>query len=161
MITGDIRCECAPIGPEATCAEARLQIADGAPAIAITDRSGRPLGLVSRAALFAAALDRPVTALAEASPLAVDTAIELTDLEARLLAHPGALGAGFLIVENGLYAAIGNEHWTIRAYARNVTDEDGYQTANRVESALTGAVDRVAATPIQPRTIGLEFDYRF
>lgn len=132
MITGDIRCECAPIGPEATCAEARLQIADGAPAIAITDRSGRPLGLVSRAALFAAALDRPVTALAEASPLAVDTAIELTDLEARLLAHPGALGAGFLIVENGLYAAIGNSANTLRAAAL-----DRAREANKISKALT------------------------
>ncbi len=60
-----------------------------------------------------------------------------------------------------LYADVGNEHWTVRAYARNVTDERGYYTAARVASALTGAVDRLVAAPTQPRTIGIEVDYRF
>jgi signal transduction histidine kinase/CheY-like chemotaxis protein len=123
MLTDDVRRESAPIGPEATCAEARLQIADGAPGIAIVDRAGRPLGLVSRAALFAAALDKPITALAEAEPLVVENDISLEAIETSLLANASALGAGFLIVSAGRYAAIGDSAAVLRARATARTEE--------------------------------------
>lgn len=60
-----------------------------------------------------------------------------------------------------LYAAFSNDHWTLRAYMKNVTDERAYSTMNDITSAVTGVTHHTAATPIQPRTIGLEVDYRF
>ncbi len=60
-----------------------------------------------------------------------------------------------------LYAAFSNEHWTLRAYMKNATDERAYSTMNDITSAVTGVTHHTAATPIQPRTIGLEVDYRF
>ncbi len=131
MLTGDIRREGAPIGPEATCGEARLEIADGAPGIAIVDRAGRALGLVSRAALFAAALDKPITALAEAQPLVVESSIELAALESQLLANASALVAGFLIVEGGRYVAVGDTAAALRAFVR-----ERAETLNHIHGAL-------------------------
>jgi outer membrane receptor protein involved in Fe transport len=55
-------------------------------------------------------------------------------------------------------ADVGNEHWTISAYARNVTDERSYTI---VGTSLGGQTAHLNATPIQPRTYGLEIDYRF
>lgn len=60
-----------------------------------------------------------------------------------------------------LYAAFSNENWTLRAYMRNAADERAYSTMNDITSAVTGVTHHTAATPIQPRTIGLEVDYRF
>lgn len=60
-----------------------------------------------------------------------------------------------------LYAAFSNDHWTLRAYMKNATDERAYSTMNDITSAVTGVTHHTAATPIQPRTIGLEVDYRF
>ena len=60
-----------------------------------------------------------------------------------------------------LYADLSGANWTVRAYARNLTDERGYQRYTAVNSAVTGATANIAAAPIQPRTIGLEFDFRF
>jgi len=60
-----------------------------------------------------------------------------------------------------LYADLSGESWTVRAYARNLGDERGYQRYTAVNSAVTGATANIAAAPIQPRTIGLEFDFRF
>ena len=60
-----------------------------------------------------------------------------------------------------LYAAFSNDNWTLRAYMKNVTDERAYSTMNDITSAVTGVTHHTAATPIQPRTIGLEVDYRF
>ncbi len=118
MLTEEIRRDGAPIGPEATCAEARLVIADYAPAIAIVDRNEKPIGLVSRAALFAANPDRPITALADSAPLIIDASADIAEVEARLLGHPHALGAGFIIVEAGRYAAIGDAVATLRQAAQ-------------------------------------------
>src|SRR4249919_1532362 len=52
-------------------------------------------------------------------------------------------------------ASLSNENWTLRAYARNVTDERAYQSINDITSALTGAQAKLVAAPIQPRTFGL------
>jgi len=60
-----------------------------------------------------------------------------------------------------LNASVSNEHWTLRAYARNVTDQRGYQTIGDITSALTGATAKMIAAPIQPRTFGFEVDYSF
>ncbi|MDI9239818.1 TonB-dependent receptor [Lysobacter sp. LF1] len=60
-----------------------------------------------------------------------------------------------------LYAAFSNENWTLRAYMKNATDERAFSTMNDITSAVTGVTHHTAATPIQPRTFGLEVDYRF
>jgi len=60
-----------------------------------------------------------------------------------------------------LYADLSGGNWTVRAYARNVTDERAYSTIATESNQVTGEVPYLAATPIQPRTIGLEFDFRF
>lgn len=60
-----------------------------------------------------------------------------------------------------LYAAFSNANWTLRAYMKNVTDERAYSTMSDVTSEVTGVTHFTSATPIQPRTIGLEVDYRF
>lgn len=59
-----------------------------------------------------------------------------------------------------LNAYVSNDNWTFRAYAKNVTDERAYQRINDV-TALSGGVTNLAAAPIQPRTFGIEVDYRF
>lgn len=60
-----------------------------------------------------------------------------------------------------LYAAFSNENWTLRAYMKNVTDERAYSTMNDIVDQVFGGTHHTAASPIQPRTIGLEVDYRF
>ncbi|MDH5823321.1 TonB-dependent receptor [Luteimonas sp. RD2P54] len=60
-----------------------------------------------------------------------------------------------------LYASVTNGSWNIRAYVNNATDERGYSSISRLESALSGTVAQLNAVPIRPRTYGLEFDYRF
>ena len=60
-----------------------------------------------------------------------------------------------------LWASIGNEHWTLRGYVRNATDERGYMLMSDVTSEVTGVTHHTSATPITPRTVGFELDYRF
>ena len=60
-----------------------------------------------------------------------------------------------------LYAGIGRGAWEVRAYVGNVTGEDGWSSAALISNELTGAPVQVSAVPIQPRTFGLEFDFRF
>lgn len=60
-----------------------------------------------------------------------------------------------------LNASLSNENWTLRAYAKNVTDERGYQSLGDVVSEVTGATGKLIAAPIQPRTFGFEVDYTF
>lgn len=60
-----------------------------------------------------------------------------------------------------LYAAFSNDNWTLRAYMKNATDERAYSTMNDIVNQVTNETHHTAATPIQPRTIGLEVDYRF
>lgn len=60
-----------------------------------------------------------------------------------------------------LYAGIGRDRWSLRAYVNNVTGEDGWSSIAPIDGALTGARGHLAAVPIQPRTFGIEFDYRF
>jgi outer membrane receptor protein involved in Fe transport len=59
-----------------------------------------------------------------------------------------------------LYASFSNEHWTLRTYMKNATDEQAYSTMNNVDGLLSGP-HHTAARPIQPRMFGIEVDYRF
>ena len=60
-----------------------------------------------------------------------------------------------------LNAYFANENWTLRGYIKNVTDERGYQTIGDITSAVTGVTGKLVGAPIQPRTFGIEIDYRF
>ncbi|MDH5830573.1 TonB-dependent receptor [Luteimonas sp. M1R5S18] len=60
-----------------------------------------------------------------------------------------------------LYAGIGRDNWEVRAYVNNVTGEDAYLTMTPMDGALTGTRSHVAGVPLQPRTFGLEIDFRF
>lgn len=54
-----------------------------------------------------------------------------------------------------------NDRWSLRLYAQNLTDERGYLTLSPVPNGVTGVTERVLATPVQPRTFGVAFDYTF
>ena len=60
-----------------------------------------------------------------------------------------------------LNADISNEHWTVRAYLKNATDNRAYLNKTEVNDLLVGGTDRIAAVPIQPRTFGFEVDYLY
>ncbi len=60
-----------------------------------------------------------------------------------------------------LYAGFGRDRWMLRAYVNNVTDEGAWSSLTPVDGAVSGARVQLAGVPIQPRTFGLEFDYRF
>ncbi len=60
-----------------------------------------------------------------------------------------------------LHAGVMNDHWSIRAYVKNATDERAYSSIGDALNQVTGVVESRTATPIRPRTVGLEFDYRF
>lgn len=60
-----------------------------------------------------------------------------------------------------LNADLSNEHWTIRGYLKNATDERAYLNKTAINNLVLGGTDRIAAVPIQPRTFGFEVDYRF
>lgn len=60
-----------------------------------------------------------------------------------------------------LYAGIGGEHWELRGYVNNVTDEGGWSSLAPLAGALTGATAQLQGVPVQPRTFGVEVDFRF
>jgi len=60
-----------------------------------------------------------------------------------------------------LYATFSNDNWTLRAYMKNATDERAYSTMNDIVNQVTDETHHTAASPIQPRTFGVEVDYRF
>ena len=60
-----------------------------------------------------------------------------------------------------VYAGIGNGRWELRAYVNNVTGEQAYSSMSPVDSEITGARSHLLAVPIQPRTFGVEIDFRF
>jgi outer membrane receptor protein involved in Fe transport len=60
-----------------------------------------------------------------------------------------------------LYAGLEKGRWEVRGYINNVTDERAYSSISSASSALTGALVQLSAVPIQPRTFGVEFDFRF
>ena len=48
----------------------------------------------------------------------------------------------------------------MRVFARNLTNERIYQTVTAITN-VSGIVDHLAGVPIQPRIVGVEFDFRF
>jgi outer membrane receptor protein involved in Fe transport len=60
-----------------------------------------------------------------------------------------------------VYAGIGRGGWSFRAYINNVTDERGWSSLSPATGALSGVTAHLSAVPIQPRTVGVEVDYRF
>ena len=61
-----------------------------------------------------------------------------------------------------LYAALSNEHWSLRTYMKNATDERGYSSMTDMTDQVGGTgTHHIRAVPIQPRTFGVEVDYRF
>ena len=60
-----------------------------------------------------------------------------------------------------LYASLSNGSWTLRGYVKNAGDKRAYSSITDITGAVTGVTHHLAAVPIQPRTLGLEFDYRF
>ena len=59
-----------------------------------------------------------------------------------------------------LTADVSNGFCTIRIFAHNVTDERAYETITPITD-ITGTNDHLVGVPIQPRTIGIECDFRF
>ncbi len=59
-----------------------------------------------------------------------------------------------------LNADISNDHWTVRVFARNVTDERAYQNIDAFPT-LVRTIDHLQGVPIQPRTVGIEVDFKF
>ena len=60
-----------------------------------------------------------------------------------------------------LYASVSNEHWTLRTYVKNATDEHAYTLMDDVTGEFLGGTHHTSASPLQPRMIGFEVDYRF
>jgi iron complex outermembrane receptor protein len=60
-----------------------------------------------------------------------------------------------------LNADVSNGRYTIRVFAKNVTDERAYPTVFANFNFLTGEVINALGTPIQPRTVGIEVDCKF
>jgi iron complex outermembrane recepter protein len=56
---------------------------------------------------------------------------------------------------------LSNSNWTARLFAKNLTDKRAYLTAFSVADISGAAVVQNEATVLQPRTVGLEVDYRF
>lgn len=59
-----------------------------------------------------------------------------------------------------LNADISNDHWTVRVFATNVTDNRAYQNIAAF-STLVGTIPYLQGVPIQPRTIGVQVDFKF
>jgi len=59
-----------------------------------------------------------------------------------------------------LNADISNDHWTVRLFVKNVTDERAYQNIDAFPT-LVGTIDHLQGSPIQPRTAGVEVDFKF
>jgi len=60
-----------------------------------------------------------------------------------------------------LNADVSNGRYTIRVYAKNVTDKRAYPTTFANFNFVTGEVINAIGTPIQPRTVGIELDCKF
>ena len=78
--------------------------------------------------------------------------------------EPGAVTAGsYTSIDLNAGLTI-NDRWTIRAYARNVTDEDAAITRDiDIENSALGDAtpDFIGVTPVQPRTFGIGVELGF
>lgn len=94
-----------------------------------------------------ATTEREVIAIAEPR-----TVLDTTITEPLTIDSYGALD---------VYASLSNGSWTLRGYVKNAGDKRAWSSLTDITGAVTGVTRHLAAVPIQPRTIGLEFDYRF
>jgi len=60
-----------------------------------------------------------------------------------------------------LSADVFNERWTVRLFARNVTDKRAYQTMTAVDNLILRQPHHVSASPIDPRTLGIQLGLSF
>ena len=58
-------------------------------------------------------------------------------------------------------ADIVNDHWTFRLFVKNATNKNVYVSISQVLNGATGAVTVLDGTPLQPRVVGVGFDYKF
>ncbi len=56
---------------------------------------------------------------------------------------------------------VSNDKWTFRVFAKNLTDKRVYTNLSALTNAGTGEIDRVNGVPLEPRTVGVGFDYKF
>jgi iron complex outermembrane recepter protein len=56
---------------------------------------------------------------------------------------------------------VSNDHWTFRVFVKNLTDKRAYLNLTALTNAGTGDVDHINAVPLEPRTVGVGFDYKF
>jgi outer membrane receptor protein involved in Fe transport len=76
-----------------------------------------------------------------------------------LLALDGIETDGYDAVD--LTSDLNNKNWTLRLYAKNVTDKRAYLTAFSFPDLSGASVVQNEGTVLQPRTVGLAVDYRF
>jgi iron complex outermembrane receptor protein len=69
----------------------------------------------------------------------------------------GLPGFGALDLDASLF----NGRYTLRLFAKNVTDTHAYLTYNTLENGLTSAVSEIEASVLQPRVIGVAIDAKF
>jgi len=60
-----------------------------------------------------------------------------------------------------LNASLANGRYTIRLFAKNVTDRVAYLTYNPLVNQVTGNITQIEATLLQPRLVGLSLDVKF
>ena len=60
-----------------------------------------------------------------------------------------------------LNASVSSEHYTVRLYAKNVTDKQAYLSYNPLVNQATGNITQIEATTLQPRIVGLAFEARY
>jgi outer membrane receptor protein involved in Fe transport len=78
--------------------------------------------------------------------------------------EPGSTTAGSYVTLDLSAGLTLNDRWTIRAYARNATDEDGAISRDiDIENSALGPAgpDFIGVIPVQPRTIGLSVELAF
>ena len=56
---------------------------------------------------------------------------------------------------------VSNDRWTFRLFVKNLTDKRVYTNLTALTNAGTGQIDHVNAVPLEPRTVGVGFDYKF
>ncbi len=60
-----------------------------------------------------------------------------------------------------LNAELANERWTVRLFARNVTNKSAYIAYTPLVNAGTQAITEVHGIPLEPRVVGMGLDVRF
>jgi iron complex outermembrane recepter protein len=60
-----------------------------------------------------------------------------------------------------LNASISNEHWTGRLFVKNATNRMVYENEAPILNAATDAITQLRGIPLQPRTLGVGFDFKF